>query len=698
MTALQYRLTGRLEAGELAELYEAEVTSAQGAREKVVVKLFHPRTSDERYARLIAEIAGKLEGVGPDEAIVRPQDAGMVDGRLALVREWVDGHTLGAALQRLATRDVLITPPLALYLVIQLLDAVGRAHAQGAVHGAITPGNVLLGREGRVALADFGALAALQAVPQLRPFTQKGRGTYRAPESAHGDAPSPLTDVYSLGAIAYELLTLREPVRGGGGKAMSTRAELLPAPSRIDRRINGRLDPIILRALEQHPSRRFRSCADLSMALRNFLSASGGMPSRADLARLLGELFPQPPSAPSGKDLPLTEPFTLEPVAGAQLGAVAPAPSVLMPRPSFSGGGLPAVLLEDLPPGAETVEAMPAFSPWEPEKTVVPDRPEPAPRWDEGTARGAASVIPEKEPEPERTSAPSPAASSAAQGWDAPPGAAPVRRKPLAQAPPAPGSQKGRVRVIEDFSDQTVDDPTDPTAAQKPAGKPPRARAPTPPPSQQQPQQLSEPGVLSGPSDVPLVKEPGGRKRRMFTEEVNLFRAAQKRKHFLAIAAAVALVGVFCFVLVVWRFAGAGAGSASSSAVPPGRSPPPPSATSASQVAGAKAEAAPGTEAPARPARAPGAPSLGTPVRIEAEPEATTGHAFLTITSNVRARVYVNGKALRGYTPLRRKRLEPGTHKIAVVAVRTGERREFTQRFEAGKTVTLTERFKERRR
>ena len=171
----------------------------------------------------------------------------------------------------------------------------------------------------------------------------------------------------------------------------------------------------------------------------------------------------------------------------------------------------------------------------------------------------------------------------------------------------------------------------------------------------------------------------------MITEEVNLFRASQKRKRFLAIASAVALVGVFCFALVMWRFST--------------RSPPaqvtaaeaPPFASHVVQKKAASPEPAP------PPERAP-TPVPGAPVRIEPEPEAAIEHAYLTLTSNVRARVYLNGKAVRGYTPLRRHRVSPGTHKIAVVAVRTGERREFTHRFEPGKTVTLTERFKERRR
>jgi hypothetical protein len=631
----RYRLTGRLETGELAELYEG----LRDERDRVVIKLFHPRTSDERYARVQADISARLDAAAPGDAVLRLVEMGMVRGRLALVREHVDGHTLGQALQRLASRDVLLTPPLGLYLVIQLLDTLQKAHDTGAVHGALTPGNVVLGRDGRVALADFGALAALTAVPELRAFAQKGRGTYRAPETAHGDPPTPAADVFSVGAIAYELLTLREPTRG---KAVSTRNDVLPPPSRLDRRLNARLDPIVLRALEQQPGRRFKACGDMALALRNFLGASGGMPSRGDLARLLGDLFPGDQAAHPSRELPFSEPFALEPVAGAQvaLGAAVPSASVLMARPSFSHGGSPAVAEDGGPPGAQTVEGIPAFA--------LPDRPAPGPDEDDaGTSPGTPVPV--------------------EQDWEAPPGAPPVRRRPppSAHLTSRGASTKGRVRVVEGFDAQ----------------EPPRPRKATPPPPPPPPEpepapQYSEPGVLSGPSSVPLVTEPDGRKRRMFTEEVHVHRALQRRRRFLAIAGAVALVGAFCFALVVWRLSTA-------APAPVARTPPPP----------------PEPEAPPQPVPQR-APPPAQAVRIEPEPEAPapSESAYLTLTSNLRARVYVNGKPLRGTTPIRRHKLEPGTHRIAVVPLKGGERREFSKRFEAGESVSLTEKFERARR
>lgn len=281
-----YRLTGRTEAGDLAELYEALLLPTL----PVAVKLFLPRTSDPAYARELAETVRLLQPVR-HPGILHTVDLGFVRQRLAVVREDVDGFTLGIALQRLNTKEVLLPPTVALSIVIQLLEAVQLAHDAGVVHGAITPGNVLLSREGYPAICDFGALRALLSVPQLkRTFAHRGRNTYRAPEVARGEPPTEASDVYSLGAIAYELLTLREPVVPGSG--VSTRRETLPPPSRLDRRINSRLDPAVMRALDPAPQRRFRSCDEFAQALRNFLSAGGGLPGAEDVARFVSELFP----------------------------------------------------------------------------------------------------------------------------------------------------------------------------------------------------------------------------------------------------------------------------------------------------------------------------------------------------------------------------------------------------------------------
>lgn len=360
MTA-PYRLTGRIETGDLAELYKATEDSGGD----VVVKLFHPKTSDPVYARVLAETSRVLNPLH-HAGIVHTVDIGFVKQRLAVVREHVDGYSLGTALQRLNTKEVILPSALAIYLVIQLLEMVQKAHDAGVIHGAITPGNLLLSREGSPALCDFGALKALMAVPELkRGFATRGRSAYRAPEVGRGDEPTAASDVYSLGAIAYELLTLREAVVATGN--LSTRSGGLPPPSRLDRRINSRLDPLILRALDPFPNRRFRSAADFAGALRNFFSSHGGMPGHEDMRRFVRDMVPNEVNLATLGPVPFSEPFTLTPVSGAEIAELRAEPLELsvVARPSFSRA------LSEEESSAETTEAAPAFEEFKPEQWAV---------------------------------------------------------------------------------------------------------------------------------------------------------------------------------------------------------------------------------------------------------------------------------------------------------------------------------------
>ncbi|WP_171818853.1 serine/threonine-protein kinase, partial [Pyxidicoccus fallax] len=431
-----YRLTGRIETGELAELYEG----LQLPGVEVVVKLFHPKTSDPAYALDLAETTRLLQPVR-HPGILHVVDIGVVRQRLAVIREDVDGFTLGTALQRLHAKEVVLPPPVALYIVIQLLEAVQAAHDAGVLHGALTPGNVVLSRDGTPAVCDFGALRALMAVPQLRrSFAGRGRGTYRAPEVSRGEAHTEQSDIYSLGAIAYELLTQREPVVAGGGGVSTRRGEGLPPPSRLDRRINARLDPLILRALESGPQRRFRSCGEFASSLRNFLSMSGGMPGPDDVRRFVSELLPSEMSL-AGLVGPAAfkEPFTLEPISGAEMDdiqAEEPEASIIQRAP-FSRS-----LSEDEASADTQDAAAPAFAEYRPEDyepAPAARRPDPV---GEGETTGPGQAGPLE------------------RGWEAPPGAAPPKpRRQLVpqggangQQPTRAGMRNPRVKVVEDFS------------------------------------------------------------------------------------------------------------------------------------------------------------------------------------------------------------------------------------------------------
>ncbi len=371
-----YRLLARLEPGELADLFRAE----RDGRADVVVKLFHQTTSDRAYARTLYDNADAMRAVA-HPGVAHWVDIGFISDRLATVRLDVGGLSLGQVLSRLNTKDAVVSVPLILSWLITLGEILDAAHRVGVAHGALTPGNVLVPEASGVAIADFGALAALRASPALsKAFARAGRSAYRAPEVTKGDIPTPESDAFSLGVIAYELLTLRLP--SAADATISVRHERTLPPSRIDRRINSRLDAIVLRAIEVTPQRRYKSCLEFSAALRDVLAHSGGTPAPDEQRKALKALFPNEVQLATSTAVPFGEAFKLTDVTGATPLLARERSELISVRPLFSGG--------EVDPTAETLEMTPA-QPIMPEE-VLAESPTTAERWAAPVAAVAQSA------------------------------------------------------------------------------------------------------------------------------------------------------------------------------------------------------------------------------------------------------------------------------------------------------------------
>jgi len=301
VTSQHYRLTARIAAGELAETFEA----VRGESEPVVIKLFQSGTTDLRYAREIALTTAQLRAL-QHPGILHVLELGLISGRLAVVREHIEGFNLGQILSRLTAWGIMLPTPLALLIVLELLDTLQAVHDAGITHGSITPGNILLSARGQPALCDFGALRALWAVPELTArFSATGRGSYRARELERGEPATCQSDLFSVGAVAYQLLTLREvsPDKNGSTAPRSP----FPVSSQVDQR----LYPLLMRSMETIPQLRYVSCAEFSAALRGFLGGNNISASREDLQKFLRDLFPEGGKLIASRPVPFSDPFSL---------------------------------------------------------------------------------------------------------------------------------------------------------------------------------------------------------------------------------------------------------------------------------------------------------------------------------------------------------------------------------------------------
>ncbi len=253
----------------------------------VAVKLLPPLLSgsDRHVTRFRREalLAGRLD----HPSIVPVLDRGEERGVEYYVMPFVEGESLGQMLARLRKSDAGPPPPRrAATIALKLARALDQAHSQGVLHRDVKPNNVLMAGPEDPKLADFGLARDLD----LGPSTTVGVGTirYLSPEQvdARDRAPDGRIDVFALGLVLYELLTLRHPLDGvadGDLFARIVRRDA-KAPHRVTPACPRALSNICRKALERERDRRFTTVAEMADELERWL-AGEPVRTRAPLPR-----------------------------------------------------------------------------------------------------------------------------------------------------------------------------------------------------------------------------------------------------------------------------------------------------------------------------------------------------------------------------------------------------------------------------
>ena len=363
LLAGRYELIQPIGSGGMATVWRARDTRLG---RQVAVKLLRPEFAED------AEFVRRFESEARHAASLSHQNVAAVhdtdvdDERRFIVMELVDGPSVAEVIAQRGPLDPLV----AVGIAAAAARALAAAHRRGLIHRDVKPANLLIGRDGRVRLADFGIARALTSSRATTPGTVLGSIPYLSPEQARGDEATAAGDIFSLGVVLFEMLTGSLPWEADTPAAMATARLHVPAAP-LSESVAGLpegLDGIVARALkldatERYPSarvfadaleawsRRHRAPAGGRARIRHAtealaasvipISAAGGNAGVAVAGSIAGTARPNPfalrPQAPGGTRLgpraprrrtagralpaPTAPPTSLHPSGGANPGA-----------------------------------------------------------------------------------------------------------------------------------------------------------------------------------------------------------------------------------------------------------------------------------------------------------------------------------------------------------------------------------------
>jgi TolB-like protein len=273
----RYRIVAPLGEGGMGSVWRAEdpMLGREVALKLLSAALVASDIARQRFLRE-ARAASKLH----HPAIASVHDAGETDGLAWIAYELVDGESVAVRCGR---------GPLPLgesvALAADIAAALDHAHARGVLHRDVTAGNIMVTRDGRGVLVDFGLALPDRGAHLTTTGAMLGTSGYVAPEVLRGQPADERSDLYGLGVVLYRMVTGRLPHEGETPEAVMYRVlnESPPAPSELRPELSGELERVMLRLLAREPADRYTTAAELVEALRAV--APERSPSRGVRAR-----------------------------------------------------------------------------------------------------------------------------------------------------------------------------------------------------------------------------------------------------------------------------------------------------------------------------------------------------------------------------------------------------------------------------
>jgi eukaryotic-like serine/threonine-protein kinase len=303
-----YELRALLGTGGMARVYRAVRTGPLGFEKEVAVKVLDPQatSTEDRVTSLTDE--ARLGGLLRHQNIVATDELGQVGPNYYIAMELVDGWPLERLLKEHATRRVPVPRAIIIEVMASICDGLSYAHALtdrkgeplGLVHRDMKPGNVMIGRSGEVKIMDFGIAKATTNKYATAEQSTRGTPLFMSPEQVMGGDLDGRSDLFALGSMLGEMVTL-QPTFGGDEVIAILRAVLdvdITATKERILKLFPEVLPIFVRCMEVRPADRYPDAAALAMELR---AVGASLPEGIKVRRWVDQFGPILPAAQTGE-------------------------------------------------------------------------------------------------------------------------------------------------------------------------------------------------------------------------------------------------------------------------------------------------------------------------------------------------------------------------------------------------------------
>ncbi|UJR86514.1 serine/threonine protein kinase [Sandaracinus amylolyticus] len=306
----RYRVTERLEAGGMAEVFKGESLSVQGFKKQVAIKRVLPHLAQNKNFISMFLDEARLGARLTHANIVTVFDIGAADNTYFIVMEFVDGCNLKTVIEQYRQQGRRIGVKEAVYLCLQACAGLSFAHELQSeegedlhiVHRDISPPNILLSKRGEVKVTDFGLAKATTQLEKTDPGVVKGKFSYLSPEAAMGEPVDARTDIFALGIVLWEMLAGRRLFLGETDyqTVKLVQQANIPSLARLNPEVDADLEAVLGKALARNKEERYQTAREMGDAFSGYLFGKQLKVNSFDIATLVKGVIDAKKAAKTG--------------------------------------------------------------------------------------------------------------------------------------------------------------------------------------------------------------------------------------------------------------------------------------------------------------------------------------------------------------------------------------------------------------